>query len=291
MTPLQQLLGFIYLPLHMLVLPLLFQLFGARIPENIPEIAVNIVYYGLGLVFTMIVMFSYLRDGYYVLTDRLRTCVLVFVMAMGAVYLMDMAASMILLALGETISNPATTETVEQAMTDFNTLKALAVFIAPIVEETLFRGVLFGALRERSRVWAYVLSVAMFSIYHVWQYAYVSGDWTVLIYAIQYIPASLVLTWCYERTGSIWTGIFFHMGYNGFSFALIEAMLRSENSPGKANGSRGTIAAASVFISFTCGWRRKRPFRDTAARRKARPRCAAAGYTWPRGRCGSAHRS
>ena len=225
MTPLQQILGLIYLPLHILVFPLLFSLYAAVAPKEIPEITANVVYYLMGLAFVMIVMFSFLRSGYDVLVDRLRHCVLTLVLGLAVIYALDLAASALLMALDGVINNPANAEMNALAKKDFNTLKALAVFIGPIVEEVLFRGALFGTLRERSRGWAYVLSVVMFSLYHVWQFALAYQDWTMLLYAIQYIPVSIVLTWCYERTGCIWTSIFFHMGYNSVSFALIAAMM------------------------------------------------------------------
>ena len=39
------------------------------------------------------------------------------------------------------------------------------------------------------------------------------------------------------------------------------------------------------------GWRKTPPCPDTPARRRARPRCAGAGCTWPPGRCGWERRS
>ena len=61
----------------------------------------------------------------------------------------------------------------------------------------------------------------LFSLYHVWQYAAASGDPGLLLYAIQYIPMSVALAWTYERSGSIWTPIFFHMGYNAISYLAL----------------------------------------------------------------------
>ncbi len=43
-------------------------------------------------------------------------------------------------------------------------------------------------------------------------------DLTLLIFLIQYIPVSFVLTWCYERSGSIWVPIFLHMLINALPF-------------------------------------------------------------------------
>ncbi len=48
-----------------------------------------------------------------------------------------------------------------------------------------------------------------------------SGDMTMLLYALEYLPVSVVLAWAYERSGCIWTNIFFHMGFNALSFYVL----------------------------------------------------------------------
>ena len=56
-------------------------------------------------------------------------------------------------------------------------LTALAlVFFIPVIEEILFRGLVFGWLREHSRTAAYVISCLLFAILHAWQFA--SFMWT-----------------------------------------------------------------------------------------------------------------
>jgi len=134
---------------------------------------------------------------------------------------MSLFMSLLLMLLGLVQEN-ATTEMVALSQgRDYAMLKAVAVFLAPIAEEVLFRGVVFGSLRKRSRTLAYIASIVLFSLYHVWQFAVRSGEPMYLLAALQYIPISYVLVWGYERSCSIWTTIFFHMGYNAFSFYLL----------------------------------------------------------------------
>lgn len=94
---------------------------------------------------------------------------------------------------------------------------AMTVFLAPIVEESIFRGGIFCGLHQKSRVAAYAASIVMFCLYHVWQYAVLLWDASYLLLAIQYIPAAIVLCRIYERSGSIWTSIFFHMSVNAIA--------------------------------------------------------------------------
>ena len=84
----------------------------------------------------------------------------------------------------------------------------IGVFLAPVVEETLFRGYVFGLLREYSRAGAYIGSCLLFALVHVWQYA--AGDWSYLLAMVQYIAPGLALAWTYERAGSLWGSVFLH---------------------------------------------------------------------------------
>ncbi|MDE7262254.1 MAG: CPBP family intramembrane metalloprotease, partial [Oscillospiraceae bacterium] len=84
----------------------------------------------------------------------------------------------------------------------------IVVFLAPVVEETLFRGYVFGLARERSRTAAYTASCLLWALAHVWQYA--AGDWSYLLMAAQYIVPGLVMAWTYERAGSLWGSVLLH---------------------------------------------------------------------------------
>jgi membrane protease YdiL (CAAX protease family) len=69
----------------------------------------------------------------------------------------------------------------------------LAVLIGPVVEEVLFRGVVFGSIRQKNRILAYVVSMVLFSVYHIWQYCGGLRGPHALHYAIQYLPVCFAL--------------------------------------------------------------------------------------------------
>ena len=96
-----------------------------------------------------------------------------------------------------------------------------AVLLAPIVEETLFRGALFGTLRGRNRLLAYAVSALAFAVYHMWQYFIAGFEWQMLLFLLQYIPPSIALCWCYEKSGSIWAPITLHALVNFMSIQML----------------------------------------------------------------------
>ncbi len=221
MTGTQTALGWIYLLLHVAALPLLLGLLQIVLPEPLPEAQLDLIYYVIGVLFCLTVMFSFLRRSFDRLADNLRLCLMTILLALLLDYALSGVAALVLLLVDGVLNNPNNENVMNLASQDIGTVKAIAIFLAPIVEETLFRGVLFGSVRQRSRAWAYVVSAAAFSLYHVWQYAVAYADATQLLYALQYIPVSFALAWAYERSGSIWTNIFFHMGFNAMSFYVL----------------------------------------------------------------------
>ena len=96
----------------------------------------------------------------------------------------------------------------------------IVIFIAPFVEEVLFRGYVFGMLRGHSKILAWGVSCVLFAFLHVWQLA--AGSWSLwtVVLLVQYLVPGLVLAWTYDRSGSLWGPILLHMAVNALSVWL-----------------------------------------------------------------------
>ena len=90
----------------------------------------------------------------------------------------------------------------------------IVIFLAPFVEEVLFRGLVFGNLKSKSRTVAYVVSCLLFALLHVWQFAVVRQDITYFLLMVQYLVPGLVLAWAYDHTGTLWSSILLHAAAN-----------------------------------------------------------------------------
>ena len=93
----------------------------------------------------------------------------------------------------------------------------IIVFLAPFIEEVLFRGLVFGNLKSKSRVVAYLVSCLLFALLHVWQFAVVQQDITYFLLMVQYLVPGAVLAWAYESSGTLWTSIGLHAVANALS--------------------------------------------------------------------------
>lgn len=85
------------------------------------------------------------------------------------------------------------------------------VVIAPIAEEIIFRGWLYGKMRGKLPAWLSIILVsALFGLMH--------GQWNV---AVNVFCMSVVMCLMREITGTIWSSILLHMIKNGVAFYFL----------------------------------------------------------------------
>lgn len=104
---------------------------------------------------------------------------------------------------------------------NYSLIALSVVLLAPVSEELLYRGLIFGALHRKSRLAAYIVSTVVFSLMHVVGYITLYDIGTLALCFVQYIPASVCLAWAYERSGSIITPMLIHIAVNQLSLELM----------------------------------------------------------------------
>lgn len=114
--------------------------------------------------------------------------------------------------------DPVEQQLLQDALTGGATLvivALLAVVLAPVVEEVLFRGVLFRSLIDRGGVWiAAILSSALFAVVHV--EVVVSQP----VALVGLFSAGMVWAIGYRIVGNLWVPIIAHAVFNAISLSL-----------------------------------------------------------------------
>ena len=217
-----------WFPMHLYVLPRIALVLMEQ--GTLTESTANLLVYGVGALYAVLVCFSFLRTDFDALCDRPFFCIGQIVLSYFSMMAFNLILSGILSLIesfgGELLSNQNNEAIVSLAIKETGIMAAMAVFLSPIIEEILFRGAVFGFLRSRNRLAAYLVCMLLFSVYHVWGYAL--QDPAYWIFLLQYLPAGYLLCRCYERTNSIWCSIFFHMLINLVSLKaliLLEELL------------------------------------------------------------------
>lgn len=92
------------------------------------------------------------------------------------------------------------------------------VILPPLVEETLFRGFLFGSLRTKMTLpWAIVVTSVLFAVPHL----FASSNGLLWIAAVDTLVLSVVLCYVREKTGALWASIGIHAIKNCLAFVVI----------------------------------------------------------------------
>lgn len=93
------------------------------------------------------------------------------------------------------------------------------VVLAPLAEEVLFRGYLFGKIRKLAPFWISAIMASLtFGLAHLWAGPGTALQWLV---AIDTFVLSLVLCLLREHTGAIWAGVLVHAIKNGIAFYFV----------------------------------------------------------------------
>lgn len=86
----------------------------------------------------------------------------------------------------------------------------LGVLVAPLVEETIFRGFLYPVIARRAGIAAGIaITGVLFGLMHA---AQLWGGWGQIALLIL---VGVALTWVRARTGTVTASYFVHLGYNG----------------------------------------------------------------------------
>jgi membrane protease YdiL (CAAX protease family) len=90
----------------------------------------------------------------------------------------------------------------------------LGVLVAPLVEETIFRGFLYPVIARRLGITAGIaITGTLFGLMHA---AQLWGGWGQIALLIL---VGVVLTWARARTGTVAASYLMHLGYNGLQLA------------------------------------------------------------------------
>lgn len=217
--------GTVFFVIYLLVLPFVtrpaLDLLGRLLGVTIGESLGNTIYYYVLFAVTLIIFHRFIGRTTTLFLENAVGSLKVLAVGFIAFYgLNELTYRLTRLVVGNHTNLNDMTISAQIDAAPWTTL-LIVVILAPFVEEMLFRGLVFGGLRSKSRLAAYALSCALFALLHVWQYALVSQDITYLVLMIQYLVPGLVLAWCFDRSGTLWTSMLLHAGVNALSYWAI----------------------------------------------------------------------
>ncbi len=213
-TKRQTLLGLSYLLISIFVLPLILGLGNGLLETPLSETVINLVYFGLNFAVVIGIFHDFLWESLKEFWKTPWRCLRSALIGLALYF----GATMVI-GYGITWIDPdfanVNDDNIMGLFEEYASLMTLtAVFLVPITEEMLYRGVLFQGLQRNHRVLAYLVSVIVFAAIHIVGYLGLY-DWQTLgLCFVQYLPAGICLAWAYEKSNNIIAPILMHITIN-----------------------------------------------------------------------------
>ena len=203
MSRTEKLLGWLYMAFSLLALPSLLVWMNSQLADPLTESTLNFVYYLTNFLFVCGIFCRFLRAS---LTAAWRD-IWNFIQAVILGYVAYLAAAkameFLMTHLMSGFSNLNDAAIAELARANYPLMLTGVVFLVPICEEMLYRGLIFRQLWQSSKAAAYLVSMAAFAAVHVLGYIGSADITQLLLCFIQYLPAGLCLAWTYTKADNI----------------------------------------------------------------------------------------
>ena len=221
MTSGEKIAGTILFAVYLVVLPFvtdpLFRLIGKLLDTTVSATVQSIIYYYVLFAVTLIVFHKFIGRTSRNFADNLGVACRNMLLGLIALYGLNELVYRLSAVVISNRTNLNDTTISAQIQDAPRVTLLIIIFLAPFIEEVLFRGLVFGNLKSKSRVVAYLVSCLLFALMHVWQFAVVQQDMTYFLLMVQYLVPGAVLAWAYESSGTLWASIGLHAAANALS--------------------------------------------------------------------------
>lgn len=206
--------GWFYWAFQLLALPTLMVVGSRWLDLRLSEVWLNICFFLLNLVCVLAIFFRYFFNSIRHFAENIKSCLTTAVIGFFLYYGSSILVNCLVIRAYPDFLNVNNLSIQFMLQQEYVLMTLCTVFFAPIAEEILYRGLVFGHLRMKNRILAYIISAAVFCSIHVTGYiGYYPVDLLLLCF-LQYVPAGVFLAWSYERSGTICTSILIHIAVN-----------------------------------------------------------------------------
>lgn len=190
------------------------------------NIITNFTSYTLIIIIFIILLKNFYQNEFRKFKEKAVFCILVGLGGWIGMILLNIILNIILNIAGTSENQQAI-----EMMFDYPLLIIPMVVIgAPIIEETVFRGIIFRSIKnlklpyKLNLIFAFILSSSLFGLIHVLSAFLTTNDVNELILGIPYIAMGFMLTLVYYITNNIYASIFTHFLQNTLATIAILLM-------------------------------------------------------------------
>lgn len=200
----------------------IFQVFNIEVSIDYMNGYLNFTFDLIFVVFSLIVFRKdILRQWYSLKHIPLMEIINRILIAIPMLYIANIVGSLLSIGLSGSMVTSQNQEMVESLLLQMPILMVIAVvLLAPILEELVFRLLLFTGFYKRGRFVAYVASAGSFGLLHVLQ-PILQGNVSEILMVFPYLFMGITLCYVYEKSNNIVVPIVAHGIMNTISVLLI----------------------------------------------------------------------
>ena len=217
----EKILGWLYMAFSVLLLPSVLLWFNGKLSDPMNEGTLNFVFYLTNFLFILCIFHRFLRDSLVAAWRDIWNFIQAVVLGYVAYWAASKAMDLIMSYLLPGFSNVNDASIAAMAKANYTLILIGVVFLVPLAEEVLYRGLIFRNLWQSSKVAAYLVSMAAFAAIHVLGYIGSEDITRLVLCFIQYLPAGLCLAWTYTKADSIFAPIVMHTVINAVAIAAL----------------------------------------------------------------------
>lgn len=206
--------GSIYICIQMFILPSVLTLINSMLPAPFSSGVLNFIYFTVNFICVTAIFYRYLLASIKIALREpftvLRYAFIGFLIYQAG----KVVVGILIVIVYPQFSNLNDTAVMDSVAQNYTLMSVGTIVLAPITEEVLYRGVVFGGIHKRNPVLAYILSTVIFSLIHIISYIHLYDPVALLCSFLVYLPAGLCLAWAYDKSGSIVAPILIHIAVN-----------------------------------------------------------------------------
>ncbi len=206
--------GWAYWLISLFVLPTVLYVILSRPAQPVSEATLNLIFFLVNFLAVVGIFHRFLWESLKAAAKKPLKC-LGFAAIGFVVYFAAMwVVSTVIAVIKPDFSNVNDNAIFDMMGQHSGLLVFATVFLVPITEETLYRGLIFQSMHRKNPVTGYVVSVLAFAAIHVVGYIGLFDPLTLLLCFVQYLPAGIVLALAYKETDTIITPMLIHIFIN-----------------------------------------------------------------------------
>lgn len=210
----EKLLGWIYYPVQLLVLPLFLSLANVLAGSPLSESVLNFVYFATNFLCVLAIFFQFLKENSMIAAKAPVQCISYAVAGLVLNWGLSFAVQIFITAVSPDFFNVNDASIGNMVQENFTLTAVGTVLLVPLAEEALYRGLIFGSIYNRRPFAAYVISICVFASVHVIGYIGMYEPLHLALCFMQYIPGAFALAWVYAKADTLWAPILMHMTIN-----------------------------------------------------------------------------